>query len=784
MVKKIYVIHHSHTDIGYTDFQERVVHTQVKNIKNLASLVTEDFKWNCETFFCVEKFLEVASQAEIEAFFDVVRQKKVGLSGTYLNFTDLVDPVVLKKRTQKFVSFCKEHKVVVDSAMIADINGINNGSLDAYLESGIDFLYTNIHCHHGMYPLRQNQTAYFWKSSTSDKKLLVWNGEHYNLGNALGLTFAKMVNFMTSDYCGDKRLNNCYENSFNNIVNYLKELEDSDYKYSFVPISVSGVFSDNAPANPQIADTIKQINLLAEGEFEIQMCTLSELYEVVKAETKDVPTYSGDLTDWWAFGATSTPYAVKHYLEAVRMQRLNNKLDPEGKVQSEKYLKQYEDYALLFAEHTFGHSATVTDPTLTMVKNLEFRKNSYASLANEGANNNNLLLLDKEGECFVYYGREGVIKSINTGCARKCLVSFYLEVWGFGDIEVKDKLGNLMECQVSSHPRGVLISFYDDFKQNESKEYEFKEIAKEKEKLNTRTSYTGSERIRDIVNTYDPLTYTLPYELSSPYFKLSYKIGTGIISLFDKVNNKELLIEGEQNCFTPIYETTEVRTDNYEERRLFGRNIRGRHSKKYYATLVDIKNFVVGPIFNKCEFVYNLEGCEAISLEVIMYQKEARIDYSLKVSKKLNYEPESLFLPLCLNVKGETWLDKGFVPFRPGIDQIPGSCMEYYLTSSAAVLKENETCYAFALLDSPMVYTGEMTHHPIRLCENRKEDNSRPLYSWIMNNNWETNFSIDLSGITEYRYSLNRITSKEIKDCYSKLEDIVLGTVTMMKENR
>ena len=29
------------------------------------------------------------------------------------------------------------------------------------LENGVEFLYTNIHCHHGMYPLRRNQNAYF-----------------------------------------------------------------------------------------------------------------------------------------------------------------------------------------------------------------------------------------------------------------------------------------------------------------------------------------------------------------------------------------------------------------------------------------------------------------------------------------------------------------------------------------------------------------------------------------------------------------------------------------------
>ena len=41
---------------------------------------------------------------------------------------------------------------------------------------------------------------------------------------------------------------------------------------------------------------------------------------------------------------------------------------------------------------------------------------------------------------------------------------------------------------------------------------------------------------------------------------------------------------------------------------------------------------------------------------------------------------------------------------------------------------------------------GQMQHHPIVLCDNRRENNQRPVYSWIMNNVWETNFKMDLSG--------------------------------------
>ena len=33
-------------------------------------------------------------------------------------------------------------------------------------------------------------------------------------------------------------------------------------------------------------------------------------------------------------------------------------------------------------------------------------------------------------------------------------------------------------------------------------------------------------------------------------------------------------------------------------------------------------------------------------------------------------------------------------------------------------------------------------------------DNQRPVYSWVMNNIWETNFKMDLSGFCEYAYTL------------------------------
>lgn len=63
-----------------------------------------------------------------------------------------------------------KHQVPMKTAMIADINGISMGYRDALLDNGVEFLFTNIHCHHGMYPLYQNQTPYFWENDLDERR--------------------------------------------------------------------------------------------------------------------------------------------------------------------------------------------------------------------------------------------------------------------------------------------------------------------------------------------------------------------------------------------------------------------------------------------------------------------------------------------------------------------------------------------------------------------------------------------------------------------------------------
>ena len=201
-IKEVYIVHHSHTDVGYTDLQEQIIYNQVNNIRDVIATIkdgyenntpAQDFKWNCETYYCVEKFLKTAKEQEKTDFFELVKKGNIGISATYLNFNDLVDANMLDHKTAKMQEIFQAENISVKTAMNADINGISMGARDVLIKNGIEFLFTNIHTHHGMYPLYQNQIPYFWENENRDR-ILVWSGEHYNLGNALGIVFNKNIN--------------------------------------------------------------------------------------------------------------------------------------------------------------------------------------------------------------------------------------------------------------------------------------------------------------------------------------------------------------------------------------------------------------------------------------------------------------------------------------------------------------------------------------------------------------------------------------------------------------
>lgn len=790
-IKDVYIVHHSHTDVGYTDLQETVIYNQIHNIKAAVKIITEgigngtpekDFRWNCETYYCVERFLEAATEEEKEQFFELVKNGNIGISATYLNFNDLADCEVLDARTKEMKEIFAAQGIDVKTAMNADINGISLGQRDVLIRNGIEFLYTNIHCHHGMYPLYQNQKPYFWESEDG-KCLLVWSGEHYNLGNALGIVFSKNVNYDMENYFDLDAYKEPLENLHKNLTESIEEYETSGYPYDFYITSVSGVFSDNAPANPAIIATVNAFNDSYGDEVKLHMVSLQELYANIKDKVQDAPVYQGDLNDWWANGVGSTPYVVKHYKEAQRYNRISDKLEKKTGVSNPALKRVAEDNLLLYAEHTWGHSSTITNPYDTMVVNLDIRKNSYASKAHEAGAMRKNEQCHAMGDILRYYNLSGEVKAVSLSSQKGVYpVEFYVETISLPGVKITDKkTGEECKVQLSPHPRGVLVSFLAEFEPEEEKTFLYEQQSAPSAKPYTRAAYVGVDRVRDIVNTYDSETYKLPYQLENEWFCIRYEVGKGVVSFYNKKSGTEMLQDGVSTFFTPVYERTAARGNVYEERRLLGRNIRGLHAEQYQAELKDVKILEHGPVFDSVELMFSLEGTYHSSVVIKMYHKLPKILFKYKVAKTLSEDIESLFLPLCLNVPdSQMYIRKGGVAMRPGIDQLPGTNMEYYIADEGIVYHNEKESILINTLDTSLIYQGEMKHHPVLLCDNKEGNNSRPVYSWIMNNTWETNFKMDLSGFCEFCYELELQEGKTVEEDFVRMQENDLGMVTFM----
>ena len=207
---------------------------------------------------------------------------------------------------------------------------------------------------------------------------------------------------------------------------------------------------------------------------------------------------------------------------------------------------------------------------------------------------------------------------------------------------------------------------------------------------------------------------------------------------------------------TPIaIENPEFPCREEQERRILGRNIRGKHAQLHIGKLEEISCLEHGIVFTQLRFRFSLPGTVRADVFVKLYEDMPRIDFHLQLGKTLSSDIESVYLPLSLNIpESELYLRKGAEAFRPGVDQLPGACMEFYMSDDGIGYLSNQGSALIAMRDTPLVYTGEMKHHPIALCDGKPENNQRPIYSWIMNNLWETNFKMDLSGFSEYCYSL------------------------------
>jgi len=786
----IYLIHHAHTDIGYTELQDKIMKYHIDYIRQAITILNEsegnpesvfsNFKWQCENHWQVENFYSVANAHEKSDFERHVKKQKIGLSGNYLNFTELISEDVLCKYQQEMNAFSEKIDYPINSAMTADINGYAWGYADALFDYGVENLFSCVHTHHGMFPVFQKQIPFFWESPKGNN-VLVWLGDHYFLGNELFFAPHAGTHYMIQDeysklqaehliLCHSEKETEATEFEITEVrlQRYLKNLELEQYPYSFVPCMISGAVTDNSPPNKEIAKRIDLLNEKYDGQIRIQMVTLEEFFHHVRAESYDIPVYKGDWNDWWADGIGSTPAAVKLYKDALRKYDLCKKLFIDKEEKSVQHMNQAAEKLALYSEHTWGHSSSVLEPWDTKVSELEMKKTAYAVDAHNSISLCLDNLLDHKGQVSIRQNKKQIYGIINPhDVFLETIAIFYIEFWEYIEgisfnaeipIEVYDIIsGELYQHQVKQVARAYEIEVLLKLFSKEEKTIGIR-LAKNMTILTT-TNFIdkGSEGVSDLAGL--DKCDTTPSAIETPFFKISFDTTNGISSIFDVKKDCELIDpNAEHALFIGIYEITNFTTnDSCQTRREMGRNRKSPYTKRYVSKLNGINQISNGSVYTELLLEYHLEGTGFYKVLLKIYKTVARIDTSVRIHKHSLWEPENLYvaLPLTAGENEIRYIDKTGCILRPGIDQLPGSNQEYYLVQNAVVMRGIKKSVVILLKDAPLVTFGDLNAKQIKLCtQNNYEVNHGVLYSWVMNNFWETNFKADLGGFYEFSYSI------------------------------
>lgn len=798
----LYIINHSHTDIGYTDRQEKIERYHVDFIKQANSIFDsiesgehkewEGYKWTCENYWQVENFLKNADKENIKKFKKYVGKGLIDVSLNYLNMTELVDEDILRYSISNSRNFANSNGFNLDSAMIADINGLSWGYSEILHEQGVNNLFSCLHAHHGLAPLYIKQMPFWWKTPKGNK-ILVWNGEHYMLGNE----FFLVPNTRCSYHIIDEFVNDKYTPHFEvtekRIFRYINSLEEEGYPYDYVPAMISGILSDNSPANPRIMETINKWNKKYKNEVELKVTTLNEFFKILRKEN-DIPTYSGDWNDWWADGVGSTPAPTKIYKDAQRKYHLSKKLDPKMQLGIKESMDEFKYKMMMYAEHTWGYSSSVSEPWNTLVNDLDYRKAAYAVNANQIISKNLDEVLANLGEVSIMPDREKVYKIINPHEHKITdAVKVYLEHWedvdgiSFGAnlqncIEVIDiKSGEVIEHQVISSARANEIEFIINLNPKEEKNIKLQK-SEFKDSTAKRPVYRGSEGVQDIDTTPYISRGNNAFIVENDYFYIQLDNHSGIKSIKNKYTDKELIHQDVKYApFVGVYEKTEVRTNPTEERKSMGRNRKGRIVQRDDSKLTYIKVINDGTVYTTIKLDYKLLGTQMYCVILKVYKKTPKISSTIRIQKQNEWAPENLYvsLPFSLGEDSELFIDKTGCVIRPAIDQLPGTNTEFYLTQNGMVYKNQDEALIVACKDTPLITLGELDSHIIELCgENTSYKNKETAYSWVMNNYWETNFKVDLSGFYEFEYLLYCTNSKDEVDLFERCKELNQGLIS------
>lgn len=756
-MQTLLLVHHSHTDVGYTDAQARVAAWQVAYLRAALAACEAPgeppFKWVCETFWGVEQFLAVATPFERERFAAALRRGRLGLSASYLNFSELLDAPLLARLTARAVDYGRSIGLAVRSAMTADINGHGWGFAGVLAGLGVENLFCCVHTHHGRFPLARPQQGFWWEAPDG-RRVLVWSGEHYHFGNALGLAPGAISSYSIKDDCDAAMIfGEAWPVAERRIPRYLAALAASGYTLPVVPLMVSGLRTDNGPPSLAIRDFCARWNAAHGGTVRIEMATLEDVFARLREHADAFPVHRGDWPDWWTDGPSGDAPALRLFREAQRRLERSRALAlarpalPPPPAALDEQLGR-------FAEHTFGHAAAMTRPWELEVQALRARKLADAACGLDAVIAHEEVQLAALGAAAPAPGRPLRWRVLNpwsepwAGPLRLALPHYEFNERGLhsGILLSDAATGEALDCRLESAPGGGELACWLALGPGEARDLE---VAPRDAALPAAGDPADPEAWQAA-----PAAGTL----ATPWLRLGWALPGGIAALATPAGASLLRADRALAPFLPVHERTPFAAPGEAAgvRSAMGLNRKGGDCERGEGRATAVWQSARPELYAALAFAIECPGLAHCRLELRAWLAAPRLDLTIRFQKEDRWEPENVYLALPFGpAGGELRLLKAGALVAPHAEQLPGTLADFYALQEGFIATAPGLGLALAMPDQPLLQLGPLAAGERRLAGDPRlaADPALP-YAWLMTNTWETNFAPTLGGFHGFRYAL------------------------------
>lgn len=753
-IKTVYLISHTHTDIGYTDHQNSLFRQFAENIDQAIELceATADYppeaqyKWTCEVAGIVERYVQTRPSSQIDRLLKLNQDGRIAVAGMAYHWTPMLSPAGMVRSLYPAMRLRRDYGLQISSAMQCDVDGASWLWADLLPAIGINGLTLSINTHRGGRPLPEYNA--FWWEGPGGNRLLTFNGPHY----AYGIIFYGLGDIAHAEAA---------------LPAVLERLEQrDDYPYDFLYAQVTHpALVDNGPPYDVVSDFVRDWNASGRKprmEFTTVDGFIAMLHERYAA---NAPTLRGDWADWWADGVASSAYetAVARTAESL-LPGLDLLATQADEIDPALIEQAYQSLAL-YDEHTWGSFNSITQPYHPFTRAQFNRKAGFAydgyTLTHE--------LLARGGRQFA---RQHEQKPEGDVWKR----------WHPGTTPASDEKKRFLVINPLGWTRPLHTPLPPDGEG--SAPYHFLDAHFIN---NYREGYPQSIS-REDANPDQPdlLQATLPpfsYQVIVPtpvrpadvgvgngrienqWYRIEIDPQTGgLRSWYDKELGRELTASDKAYQLGQyLYEWVDSDQDRlaiYAEdftKEWYGDRIMDTPFRRQGATQVAIAPARSTSIDAMIEVFLQATGARSVRVRYSLPHHQKALHIDMVIDKEYESKAESVYVMFPFALKQPAFhLDLNGVPLTPEVEQLPGSCRDWYGVQRWAEVGDDDISIVLAPLDAPLVQVGGIQTG--RWAEHL-DASEATLASWPVQNHWSTNFQAGQNGELLFRYRLTSMNA-------------------------